>query len=186
MIISKPFGVVYVAIPKTATQSLSFALEQQLKGDDVPYAAESLHDWHATFNEAVESTPELPLNNYWSFGFVRNPFDRFISYCAGHVEGFNVAPQQAIQQALEEARAGENRWLLPQVNYLDGLRKVYRYEQFNEAVVDIEKRVGISLGEVPRLNVSEREPYRGYYDDALKDAISELYKNDLYTLDYRF
>lgn len=185
MIISKPHGVIYVAIPKTASQSMSLLLERHLKEEDCPYEAESLHDFHASLEEAKEITA-LPLENYWSFAFVRNPFDRFISYCAGHVDGFHTDPGTAIAQALEQAREGTNRWLLPQSYFLEGVRKVYRFEQLNEAVIDLSNRLEIDLLEAPRINVSEREPYAGYYNEELKAAVAEIYMSDLLNLDYRF
>lgn len=185
MIISKPHGVIYVAIPKTASQSLSLMLEQALKQDDVPYPAESMHEWHATLEEAKEVT-DLPLAHYWSFAFVRNPFDRFISYAAGHVEGFNLDPGTALAAALEEAKSGTNRMLLPQTQFLDGVKTLYRFEHMAEAIEDITARLGVELGTLPKINTSERGGYAGYYDDELRLAVADLYKRDLRDLDYRF
>lgn len=185
MIISKPFGVVYVAVPKTASQSLSLLLDKRLKEGDVPYEAESIHDFHATLHEAEQLTA-LPLENYWSFAFVRNPFDRFVSYCAGHVDGFSFDPGTALRHAVVLAQQGENRWLMPQTAFIEGVSKVYRFEQMNEAVADIAERLQVDLDELPRVNVSEREPYRGYYDPELKAAVAEIYRSDLLNLDYRF
>lgn len=185
MIISKPYGVVYVAVPKTASQSLSLMLDRHLKHGDVPYTAESMHDWHASLHEA-EAVTELPLENYWSFAFVRNPFDRFVSYCAGHIDGFEFDPGFALWRGVEEARQGENRWLLPQTYFIEGVSKVFRFEQMNEAVADLADRLQIDLGEVPRVNVSERQPYRGYYDAALRAEVTSIYRGDLLNLDYRF
>lgn len=186
MIISKSKGVIYVAVPKTGSQSLSLLLERRLKAaDECPYEAEAMHDFHASLAEAKEITP-LPLQNYWSFAFVRNPYDRFISYCAGHVNNFHVDPANAIALALEQAQQGRNRWLLPQSYFLHGVRKVYRYEQMNEALADLSKRLELDLSDLPRINVSEREPYAGYYDDALREAVGEVYRSDLLNLDYEF
>lgn len=186
MIISKTHGVVYVAVPKTASQALSSLFEQKLKGSDEGVRAEEqLNDWHASLDEAKEIS-ELPLENFWSFAFVRNPFDRFISYCAGHVPNFDIDPGNVLRQTVFEARNGENRWLLPQMYFLNGVRRVYRYEYMNEAVADIAKRLDLDLGAVPRVNVSDREGYAGYYDDELKQAVAEVYAGDLLNLDYRF
>jgi hypothetical protein len=185
MIISKPYGVIYVAVPKTASQSLSLLLEGALKVEDCPYVAESMHDFHATLNEAIEVT-DLPLEHYWSFAFVRNPFDRFISYCAGHVDGFNNDPGNAMVRALEEARAGDNRWLLSQRQFVEGVTQVYRYEELNAAVADIAARLEIDLSEAPRLNASERQGYRGYFTDQMRADIAEIYASDLSYFDYRF
>ncbi|MGH8053581.1 MAG: sulfotransferase family 2 domain-containing protein [Stenotrophomonas sp.] len=185
MIISKPYGVIYVAVPKTASQSLSLLLDRRLKADDVPYEAESMCDFHATLREA-EAVTHLPLENYWSFAFVRNPFDRFVSYCAGHLDGFAINPGATLWHALELARQGENRWLVPQATFIEGVSKVYRFEQINEAIADIADRLQIDLDELPRVNISDREPYRGYFDTDLKGAVSEFYRGDLLNLDYRF
>lgn len=186
MIISKTYGVVYVAIPKTASQSLSSLLEQRLKEPgEGTLEEEVLHDWHASLDEAKEVSA-LPLENYWSFAFVRNPFDRFVSYCAGHVPGFDLDPGNVLRQTVHEAQRGENRWLLPQIHFLNGVRRIYRFEHLNEAIDDLARRLEVDLSNVPRLNVSERESYAGYYDDDLKQAVADLYATDLLNLDYRF
>lgn len=92
MIVSHKYKFIFIAIPKTATHAIRFALRPHLGSDDweqvelfhkskLPFKAfENVNHGHITAIEAKRALGEEVWNTYFKFTFVRNPLDRFISY----------------------------------------------------------------------------------------------------------
>ena len=94
MIVSHRHRFIFVAVPKTGTHSVRHALRGHLGPDDmeqarlfvekqfpIPELAQLGHG-HLSFEQVRPFLGEEVFQNYLKFAFVRNPFDRFISYCA--------------------------------------------------------------------------------------------------------
>jgi len=93
MIISHKHKFIFVAVPRTGTHSVRFALRQHLGDEDLeqvnlftrkrmpfPEIAQK-QNGHITAQEIIPHIGEDIWNRYFKFGFVRNPWDRFISVC---------------------------------------------------------------------------------------------------------
>lgn len=184
MIILPEQNAVFVAIPRTGSASLSRWLESAFrKGDHMPCAAESLHEWHATLSEAIDASG-YPLFRMWSFAVVRNPFDRLVSWAAMSDPDFAFDPRGALLRLME---AEPTRWTLPQVYFTDGVSQVYRFERLPEVMADLRERLGISADvEFATEHETNHEQYRVYYDKELRKLVSDRYVDDLAAFDYRF
>lgn len=188
MLILPEKHAIFVAVPKTGSMALSQYIERSVRPSGVAgLEVESLNEWHATLEEVA---PFVPFSVYdvWSFAVVRNPFDRLVSYCAGHDPHFQVDARQSIAAALARVLRGEgNRWLAPQSEVTAGVKSLYRYEDFATAVPAILDRLEIPVPEqFPTVNESERGPYRAYFDGNLKAMLESAYAEDLKTFGYRF
>lgn len=140
---------VFICTPKAASQSVSRWLESQFREDgEGGFTVEGLHDYHANLAEAAKyCADQVDLYALWSFCFVRNPYDRFASYCAFTGE--------EVEAALEKAAIGTERLLYPQVHFAKDVNKVYRFEDLHSAIIDISSRIGGNVSAFEKLNASD-------------------------------
>jgi hypothetical protein len=135
------------------------------------------------------------FERYFKFAFVRNPFDRFVSYCAFMTrnEGsFEVQPQLVMRRILFELQPLQHILYQPQHTLLVDAQGrlladyVGRAEQMQASYDAICARIGIPSQELAKVNRSKRGDYRQYYDQALIDGVSALYRRDLELFGYEF
>ena len=92
MIVSHKHKFIFIAIPKTATHAIRFALRPHLGNEDweqvdlfhksrLPFNDfKNINHGHISAIEAKKVLGEEVWDNYFKFSFVRNPYDRFVSY----------------------------------------------------------------------------------------------------------
>jgi hypothetical protein len=207
LIISHHRRFVFFAVPKTGTHSVRHALRAILGPDDLeqvglfvrkrfPYAeTESIPHGHIS---ALQIRPVLGAETfeaYFKFAFVRNPFDRFVSYCAfisrdsGH---FERAPLAFMKHVIKEMRPLDHILFRPQSEFLvdtDGrllLDFVGRTEQMQASYDTICTTIGVPTTMLERVNASSHRPYGSYYDDELIELVTRQYQTDLTLFNYRF
>jgi hypothetical protein len=206
MIISKLHRFIFVAIPKTGTHSVRQALREQMGPEDmeqvglfvqkslpIPDLAKIRHG-HLTLSQLRPHLDADTFDNFFKFAFVRNPFDRFVSYCSfvTRQKGqFDRNPRAVMEHFV--AKPPWDRILFqPQHQFLiDEQGKlltdyVGRVEQMQESYDAIAQRIGIPTAPLERVNSSRRADYRGYYDQELIDGVAKLYARDLELFGYSF
>jgi hypothetical protein len=131
---------------------------------------------------------------YFKFAFVRNPFDRFISYCSFITrEGgaFKTDPQKVMRRVLANPPS-EHVLFWPQNTFLvDGEGKlltdyVGRVETMQQSFEFIASKIGVPAVQLDKVNATERSAYRDYYDQELIDGVAKLYADDLRLFEYDF
>ena len=210
MIISHAHKFIFFAVPKTGTQSIRQALSPHLAPDD----------WqqHALFGQARLPIPELaarehghlgvcdvaPLlpaeiwESYFKFGFVRNPFDRFVSAYVflfrKSLQGQDQTPQDLtgdMKSALGRHRFRRRVLIQPQSDLLEdrdgalALDFIGRYERLETDFQEVCVRLGISTG-LPLANPSDHAHYCQYYDAELRSEVADFYARDLEHFEYSF
>jgi len=206
MIISGLHRFIFAAIPKTGTHAIRQALRAHMGRDDLEQVGlfvqrkfpieelAKLGHGHVTLQQVQPYLRPEEWSSFFKFAFVRNPFDRFVSYCAfmtraqGH---FQQDPKAVMRHFL--ANPPQKHILFqPQHSFVtapDGsLLTDYlgRVEQMQQSYDEIAQRIGIPTQQLDKVNSSKREDYRDYYDQRLIDGVAKLYARDIELFGYEF
>jgi len=207
MIISHRHKFIFVAVPKTGTHSVRQALREQMGDEDIeqvglfvnkrfpmPELARIRHG-HLTLRQVEPFIPADDFNSYFKFGFVRNPFDRFVSYCAFMTRDqdiFQRDPKAVMRHLLFTAPPSGHILFQPQHPFFtndDGALLsdyVGRVEQMQASYSEICRRIGIPARTLDKVNSSRHGDFRYYYDQQLIDGVATLYAQDLDLFGYSF
>lgn len=207
MIISHRHRFIFAAIPKTGTHAVRQALRAHLAEDDLeqvglfvskrfPFAEfQGTRHGHISLQQIRPCLEPDQFQGYFKFAFVRNPFDRFVSYCAfmSRDSGqFAANPTGFMKSVLFEIRPLEHVLYAPQHSFItdaDGsvlADKVGRVEDMQASYDTICARLGLGVTALEKVNGSSRGDYRQYYDQALVEGVGELYRRDLELFGYGF
>ncbi|MFL6722626.1 MAG: sulfotransferase family 2 domain-containing protein [Sphingomicrobium sp.] len=207
MIISALHKFIFVAIPKTGTHSVRQALREHMGPRDleqvglfvqkrfpIPELAQLQHG-HLSLRQVQPYLRPEEWQSFFKFAFVRNPFDRFISYCAFRTRGqdlFERDPKSVMRHYLFEAPPQDHLLFQPQYQFVTGddgqplTDYVGRVERMQESYDEIAGKIGIPSRPLERINATERRDYRDYYDQQLIDGVARLYARDLELFGYQF
>ncbi len=208
MIVSHSHRFIFAAVPKTGTHSVRQALREHLSDEDVeqvglfvdkrfPWAdLAAIGHGHLSLRQVRPYLGEEAFSGYFKFAFVRNPFDRFVSYCAFMLRGgevFQRQPREAMRHFLFEEPPEQHILFQPQVSLLVGedgktllTDMVGRVEDMQGSYDAICARIGIASRPLDRVNGSQHGDYRRYYDQNLIDGVAARYAQDLDLFDYTF
>lgn len=207
MIVSHAHRFIFAAVPKTGTHSVRQALRGHLGANDVEQArlfVEKALPWpelaavghgHLSFEDVRPYLGEHVWRSYFKFAFVRNPFDRFVSYCAFATSrdgGFKRDPKGVMRHFLFTAPPFHHMVFRPQHMFLTGpdhalqpdlLGKV---ETMQESYDAIAARIGIASTPLARVNASQHGNWRDYYDRDLIGGVERIYARDLELFGYTY
>ena len=207
MIISHQHRFIFAAIPKTGTHSVRQALRPHMSELDLeqvglfvnkrfPFAElAAIRHGHINLDQIRPYVGEEAFAGYFKFAFVRNPFDRFVSYCAFMTRAngaFERDPQAVMRNILFEVRPMQHILFVPQHQFVCDAQgavladAVGRVEDMQASFDAICMRIGIDSTPLGQVNSSKRGAYRDYYDDALIDGVATLYRRDLELFRYEF
>ena len=208
MIVSHSRRFIFAAVPKTGTHAVRQALREQLDEGDVEQVGlfvdkrfpwedlAAIRHGHLSLRQVRPYLGEAAFEGYFKFAFVRNPFDRFVSYCAFMLRGgdaFQRQPREVMRHFLFEDPPEPHILFQPQASLLvddDGetllTDGVGRVEDMQGSYDVICARIGIASRPLDRVNGSRRGDYRPYYDQALIDGVAARYAQDLALFDYSF
>lgn len=164
MIIDKKNKFIFIHVYKTGGSSIT----QSLGGQNRNFGK------HVRFNELSEWR-----RDYFSFGFVRNPWDRAVS------SYMYLTRRGKFEGSFEEFIKEWFTFTLPPTNparqytVVDGCSYIGRFEHLQEDFDEICSIIGIPQRNLPHLNVSDRKHYRWYYTAELRDIIAEGSSRDI-------
>jgi hypothetical protein len=208
MIVSHRHRFIFAAVPKTGTHSVRQALREQLGDEDVEQVGlfvdkrfpwedlAAIRHGHLSLRQVRPYLGEDAFGGYFKFAFVRNPFDRFVSYCAFMLRGgdaFQQRPREVMRHFLFEQPPEHHILFQPQSSLLVGengetllTNAVGRVEDMQASYDAICARIGIASRPLDRVNGSSHGDYRRYYDPPLIDAVTARYARDLDLFGYTF
>lgn len=208
MLISDSRRFVFVHVPKTGGDSVDKLLRDQV--EDVRKQDGTRH---APLSRILGTEPALAA--YWSFGIVRNPWARMVSWWSmidkwnhawgpasgkpqvrrGGMKDGNrmwrtVAAYDGFEEFVLRGTAEIPRLAMPQVDYLTaGDRRadlVGRTESLAADVARIQASLGLPDVPVPHHNRSGGGHYTDYYSPAARDRVAAVYAADLDEFGYRY
>jgi hypothetical protein len=206
MIISSLHKFIFVAIPKTGTHSVRQALRQHMGPQDleqvglfvkkhfpIPELARLQHG-HLSLMQIRPYLRNEEWQGFFKFAFVRNPFDRFVSYCAFMTRdqgSFERDPKGVMRHFLAQPPLQHLLFQPQHLLIIDQEGKlltdqVGRVEEMQRSYDEICERIGIPTAVLDKVNSSKRADYRQYYDQALIDGVAKLYERDLELFGYEF
>ena len=205
MIISHRLRCIFFAIPKTGTHSVRQALRRHMADDDLeqvglfvqkrfPFEAlKDIRHGHLSVRQIAPVIGAETFAAYFKFAFVRNPFERFVSYCAfmGRETGdFERAPREFMHWILFERRPEQHVLFRPQHEFLIdehgaiAVDYVGRNESMQAGYDAVCTRLGIARETLGRANASKHQAYASYYDRALINGVIDTYRRDFTLFDY--
>ena len=192
---------IYIHIPKCAGSSIERFLNnaQHVEWD----TSNKLWVQHATARQIKELyCPNY--EQYFSFTFVRNPWDRAVSDykwlskdlgIKGSFKNFLLLKDEYDTPRLKyphENKHGRGDHLLPQTDFVldsDGMCMVNfigRVETLQWDLNIICNRLGIPRRKVPHVNKTKHKQYVEYYDDETREIVAEKYAKDIECFGYDF
>ena len=205
MIVSHARRFVFFAVPKTATHTIRKALRPHLEEGDweqqtlfgeqklpIPELA-ALGHGHISAREIEPHLTADQWRDYFKFGFVRDPFDRFVSACFflnRSDPGFESRAQSFMRQAIGRQRFRARALARPQASFLTGadgriaVDFVGRYESLQSSFDEISSRIGISARDLGHENASAHGASNRYLDADLRDRIRTIYADDFRLFGY--
>jgi hypothetical protein len=206
MIISFEHKFVFAAVPKTGTHAVRHALRTHLGPDDIeqvglfvqkkfpiPQLA-ALQHGHIGLQQLRPHLPPEQFDTFFKFAFVRNPFDRFVSYCSfmTRFQGEFLAKPQRVMAHFLQNPPRQHVLFWPQYSFIadanDDLLTDYvgRVEEMQQSYDEIVQRIGIPSAKLEKINTSKRDDYRSYYTPPLVEGVAKLYARDLELFGYEF
>src|SRR4051794_2138355 len=180
MIISPLRRFIFVAIPKTGTHAVRQALRKHMGPQDneqvglfvqkkfpMPELARLQHG-HISLAQVQPYVRPDAWSSCFKFAFVRNPFDRFISYCAFVTRDdgeFERDPQRVMREIIADP-PHEHVLFQPQHTFVTDAAGVLlsdyvgRVEEMQKSYDEICARIGIPTATLEKVNASKRRDYR--------------------------
>lgn len=203
MLISDSHRMLFVHVQKTGGVSMDRMLRASI--DDL----RSVATRHSTLTRILRAEPGL--RDYWTFGFVRNPWVRMVSWWSmierwnkfnGPSSGKDLSGRQinTFWVAAGEYRDFEEfvmrgpdehrRLRTPQIDFLTSPHRradfIGRTETYNADVRAVLARLGLPLIEVEQHNTSRHGSHEEFYTDATRQRIADVFAKDVDLFGYRF
>lgn len=210
MVYSRNKKFLFIHIPKTAGTSLREVLNRHAAGPGVgnflarrigwlfPALGQKMfYRWrtfepHIHFSEAQGLLPPAELEACFKFCFVRNPYERLVSFCR-HIETHPEHPyHQRVQKWGGFAGLVENLGELAEPSQLaftldraarPAMDFVGRFERIEEDFAFVAARLGIE-SHLPHRNANPGARWREFYTEDLRREVHRYYEEDFLAFGY--
>jgi len=203
MIISHQHRFIFIAIPKTGTHAIRFALREHLGQQDEEqvglFKQSTLHHpelaklghGHIT---AHQGKMYLPCwKEYFKFSFVRNPYARLVSF--GHFfyskhPVMQKLPTLHLKKLLLFPPEKKRLWFQPQTDFLydqEGnlqVNFVGKVEELQGDYSQVCTKLHLPDTTLEKVNASSHRAFQQYFDEELAEMAFHYYQKDFIAFDY--
>lgn len=167
MVINDKHNFIFVHVYRTGGTSMDDAFPGKKIREKTHMSLESVPNWE----------------KYFSFGFVRNPWDRTVSsYMFAHTKGkFKGTFEQYVHQM-----KGNTAKTHAQYNKVKNCSFVGRFEYMHEDIKQICEHIGMPIVRLPHIWKTKHKPYHEYYTDELKEIVSGHQQGDIENFGFVF
>lgn len=199
---------VFVWIPKTAGTSLGVTLHHHgifRRGDPKNLWGRIPNDeqtrWAATQWQHLSAENikrclpvDTPWEDYYSFSFVRNPWDRMVSFYE-YVQSARLLPYSVhygrsplpkFREWFDEGAPRDQLWYLRDSDGNIAVNFVGRFESLDADFAKVCEALRLPRVNLPKMRGSKRGDYRGYYDDCLRKKVARRYEEEVDLFKYVF
>lgn len=149
---------------------------------------------HINAGKLRAALPPGMFDEYFSFAFVRNPWDLQVSlyhyilkdpWLHQHKEVSELGSFDAyIEWRLQQGQPQQRSFVVDE-NGDQIVDFIGKLENLEQDFMEICQRIGVQV-KLDHINKSIHKPYREYYSDATRDAIAALCKEDIEAFGYTF
>ncbi|MEP3653650.1 MAG: sulfotransferase family 2 domain-containing protein [Litorimonas sp.] len=193
MIISHKFRTVFIHVHRTGGTTI----ENLLSGSDRNAVIHSNQHANAT-GSAVKLLDKH--GSYFAFGFVRNPWERLLSWYHLLNRGVSETPIDDTTRrkfhnfltGLARRSQHDDSFHLNQLDYFTDqtgrlrVDRIGRFENFAEDLEGIFRTIGCEFSDPPIFNVTFPKAYQSYYSTEAKDLVANACRDDISRFGYRF
>ena len=175
MFINHKHKFIFIHIPKNAGTSIRNSFN--INGYDKQVVSKRYP--HSTCSEIKKYCGEEVWNSYYRFAFVRNPFDRLVSFYHFHKSDqykHKIGRERAFSQSFKEWVMNNNdvNIMRNQSDYLDEqINFIGSYENLQEDFNSVCNLIGIPPYELPHYNQSKHKHWSEYYDKELTEFVKK-------------
>ena len=190
MIISPKYKFVFIANTKTGSTSIHKTLLDCVK--DKNLINESKHnlgdkDKHLPCTKLIEQYPQY--KDYFKFAFVRNPWDRVVSWYVFCKKSPFVSRNTSNISFKEFIETRPNIWRGPKQFQYEFTKKcefIGKTENIQKDFNKICDTIGIPRQKLPHRNATKHKHYTDHYDDDTRGIVAEVFTKDIEYFGYEF
>ena len=204
MLISESKKFLFIHIQKTGGQSLRASLKGVIPDLEEGWGSR----YHARLSDVLQAYPSVRVGEYYTAAFVRNPWDRLVSWYADIVQNAAIRQNPLRQGVLRKARSfeefvlhchnvpgrdGRMPFSLNQIDYLTdtsgdlAVDFIGRFENFEDNAATLLRYLGLPQVRIPHLNRSHRKAvYRAYFTHATAEVVRRRFSRDIDMFGYTF
>ena len=173
MIISDSNKFVYIHVPRTGGNSVKEMWSNQFEA----------HKSHVTFKDGVRRFGKgRTFDDYFKFGFIRNPWERVYSLFCKHVKQSPVDTSHGFKYWMfDQRRTDSHRDRQSAMYYLKGVDYVAKFENFEEEWDKIFDKINLPRIEIPHVYKfrDDKVQYRDLYDEDMQKFIRRHHQEDI-------
>ena len=198
MLVSDSYKFVFHHVPKTGGTSITAALAPYSNLWKGTLPSDEKHGWQVQFHnvglhlpvkEVIDSVNNYP-KGYFSFAFVRNPFEVIVSaWDSEKYKDFDAYVEHEVFTGLQIcARRTQYEYLTDEEGSLL-VDFVGRYENLSGDFYEIIGKIGVPLMLLPKRNISRErksQDYKKYFTPLSKKTVEQKFEKDLEYFGYEF
>jgi hypothetical protein len=191
MVVSHNSKIIFIHIQRTGGSSVINLLRQHL-GDALDIVSQH-GNTRSKENHLLKSNPD-----YFTFTFVRNPWDRILSWylliykdSQEDIEREKMKFERFLKLNLA-FKSGDPHFHYNQLNYItddEGIfwtDKVYRFENYSSEVESLQDTLKLPRIDAQKMNSTWKRDYQDYYTKESQEMIAEKCKKDIEYFKYSF